>query len=60
MAQPLNRLPGTVRLAKLLAHLNTSPQLTLNGLKKLKLSFAMQNDHFGPRSVARSLGFYTY
>lgn len=51
MPQPLNKIPGTVRLAKLLTHLNASPKLTLNGLKKLKLSFAMENDHFGTRSV---------
>lgn len=59
MAQPLNKIPGTVRLAKLLTHLNASPKLTLHGLKKLKLSFAMENDHFGARSVASSLGCHS-
>jgi len=59
MAQPLNKIPGTVRLAKLLTHLNASPKLTLNGLKKLRLSFAMENDHFGARSVLGSTWFST-
>ncbi|KAF8816711.1 hypothetical protein BYT27DRAFT_7076705 [Phlegmacium glaucopus] len=53
MAQPLNKIPGTVRLAKLLTHLNASPKLTLNGLRKLRLSFAMENDHFGARHFVR-------
>jgi hypothetical protein len=52
MAQPLNKIPGTVRLAKLLTHLNASPKLALAGVKRMKLSYAMENDHFGARSVA--------
>jgi len=53
MAQPLNKIPGTVRLVKLLTHLNASPKLTLSGLKKLRLSYAMENDHFGARHFVR-------
>lgn len=63
MPQPLNKIPGTVRLAKLLTHLNASPKLTLkNDLKKLKLSFAMENDHFGARYVkkVRLLDFFIF
>lgn len=51
MVTPLNKVPGPVRLAKLLSHLNASPKLSLSGLKKLKLSYAFGNDHFGARSV---------
>ena len=51
MIPPVNTIPGTVRLAKLLTHLNASPKLSLSGLKKLKLSCAFGNDHFGARSV---------
>ena len=60
MAQPLNKIPGTVRLARLLTHLNASPKLSLTGLKKLKLSYAIGNDHFGARSVQkgpRTIGY---
>jgi small subunit ribosomal protein S25 len=53
---PINTIPGPVRLAKLLTHLKASPKLTLSGLKKLKLSYAFGNDHFGARSV-QTFGF---
>lgn len=48
---PVNRISGTVRLAKLLSHFGASPKLSLSGLKKLKLTYAFGNDHFGARSV---------
>lgn len=51
MTAPLNKIPNPARLAKLLSHLNASPKLSLSGLKKLKLSYAFGNDHFGARSV---------
>jgi len=53
MIPPVNTIPGTVRLAKLLSHLNASPKLSLSGLKKLKLSLAFGNDHFGARHFVR-------
>ncbi|KAF9042124.1 hypothetical protein BJ165DRAFT_1315982, partial [Panaeolus papilionaceus] len=37
------------KLSKLLTHLKSSPKLTLNGVKALRLSYAFQNDHFGAR-----------
>jgi len=51
--KPPNTIPGTVRLAKLLSHLNASPKLALSGLKRLKLSYAFGNDHFGARHFVR-------
>jgi small subunit ribosomal protein S25 len=53
MKPPVNRIPGTVRLAKLLSHLNATPKLSLNGIRKLKLSCAFGNDHFGARHCVR-------
>jgi len=53
MTQLMNKIPGTIRLAKLISHLNATPKLSLNGLKRLKLTYAFGNDHFGARHFAR-------
>ncbi|KDR68665.1 hypothetical protein GALMADRAFT_256438 [Galerina marginata CBS 339.88] len=44
---------GIVKLTKLLSHLNASPKLSLFGVKKLRLSLASQNDHFGARHFVK-------
>ncbi|KAF8885259.1 hypothetical protein CPB84DRAFT_1634434, partial [Gymnopilus junonius] len=44
---------GIHKLTKLLAHLNTSPKLSLTGVKRLRLSLASQNDHFGARHFVK-------
>ncbi|KAH9487247.1 hypothetical protein JR316_0001317 [Psilocybe cubensis] len=44
---------GIVKLTNLLAHLNATPRLTLSGVKRLRLSLASQNDHFGARHFVK-------
>ncbi|PPQ78820.1 hypothetical protein CVT25_010689 [Psilocybe cyanescens] len=44
---------GVIRLTNLLAHLNSTPRLTLSDVKRLRLSLASQNDHFGARHFVK-------
>ncbi|PPQ85032.1 hypothetical protein CVT26_007769 [Gymnopilus dilepis] len=47
-------LPGGIlKLTKLLEHLNASPKLSLFGVKRLRVSLASQNDHFGARHFVK-------
>ena len=40
---------GVLHLQKLLTHLKAPPKLVLTGVKSLRMSLAVKNDHFGAR-----------
>lgn len=50
------KIVESVKLDKVLGALNSQPKLTLRGVKRLNLSYAFRNDHFGARYVLPLLG----
>ncbi|KAJ8080916.1 hypothetical protein AAF712_010136 [Marasmius tenuissimus] len=53
MARKLKAPIGPSSLSKILERLNTSPKLTLYGVRALRLSYAFRNDHFGARHFTK-------
>ncbi|KAH7884102.1 hypothetical protein F5I97DRAFT_1898354 [Phlebopus sp. FC_14] len=46
-------IPPPSRLSQVLAQLNTGPKLALTGLRRISLTLAARNDHFGARHFVK-------
>jgi hypothetical protein len=52
MPRKVKALPGPSRLSGIIANLNKEPRPVLSAVKRLSLSYAAKNDHFGARCVS--------
>ncbi|TFY77152.1 hypothetical protein EWM64_g6859 [Hericium alpestre] len=53
MARKVKAVLGPSRLSQILLNLNKSPKPQLSGVKSLRLTLALKNDHFGARHFVK-------
>jgi small subunit ribosomal protein S25 len=51
MPRKSNAIPGPSRLSQILSNFTTNPRLELVNLRRLGLTLAVKNNHFGARYV---------